>query len=166
LPLADAPGKAADPSASPLVITPQPLRQDSFAQIRASHAGQPLVVHIWGVSCSACLSELPRWRALLGQRPGMKVVLIQADEAPGAASAQMIAKAGLQGVPQWTATAELDEYLRASIDPQWMGELPRTLLIAPHGEITRIQGVADVEQVKRWWDKWGKLAGPGLKSAL
>lgn len=126
------------------------LSRDSFAQIRASHAGQPLIVHIWGMTCGPCMVELPQWGALLRRYPRMRLVLIQADQAPPQASEQMLAQAGLGRVESWAAAGELDEYLRASIDRLWQGDMPRTLLIAPQGGVTRIQGVADLDQVGQW----------------
>lgn len=126
------------------------LSKDSFAQIRARHAGQPLVVHIWGMTCGPCMVELPQWGALLRRQPHMKLVLIQADQAPAQAREQMLDQAGLGRAESWAATGELDEYLRASIDRQWQGDMPRTLLITAQGEVTRIQGVANLAHVSQW----------------
>lgn len=126
------------------------LNKDSFAQIRARHAGQALVVHIWGMTCGPCMLELPKWGAFLRQRPGVHFVLIQADQAPAQAREQVLGQAGLGQVEGWAAAGELDEYLRASIDLKWQGDMPRTLLITPKGQVTRIQGVADLDQVGQW----------------
>lgn len=129
-----------------------PLGEDSLAQIRARHAGQPLVLHIWGMTCGPCVAELPHWGALLRQRPGMPLVLLQADQVPAGASEPVLARAGLGRLEHWAAVSELDEFLRASIDREWTGELPRTLLIAADGKVTRLRGVADLGQVRRWLD--------------
>jgi hypothetical protein len=131
--------------------------EDSFATIRARYAGKPLVVHIWGMTCGPCIVELPQWGILERKRPGMNLVLIQADQAPAPASEQTLEQAGLGKVESWGVTSELDEYLRASIDPKWVGDMPRTLLISPSGEITRLRGVANLDDVDRWLDR----ASPG-----
>ncbi len=131
---------------------PRIFTTDSFAQIRAHHAGRPLVIHLWGMTCGPCLVELPKWGKLLRKRPGMHLVLIQVDQTPLRASEQTLQSAGLLKVESWTVDSELDEFLRASIDPKWLGEMPRTLLISPGGEITRVAGVADLGQVARWLD--------------
>ncbi len=125
---------------------------ESFAQIRASHAGRPLIVHLWGMTCGPCLVELPKWGGLLRKRPHMHLVLIQVDQAPQGASEQTLRSAGLLEAEIWYVPSELDEFLRASIDPKWRGEMPRTLLISPGGEVARIAGAADLEQVTRWLD--------------
>jgi hypothetical protein len=44
------------------------------------------------------------------------------------------------------------ERLRYEIDPQWRGEIPRTMLIARDGATTVIDGVADLKRVRAWLD--------------
>ena len=133
----------------------QTLARDSVANIRAHHAGKPLVVHVWGVSCGPCLKELPAWGALAGRRADLRLVLIQADVSSAKASEQILAKAGLGKLDNWRAQEPLDDFLRASIDPTWRGEIPRTLLIAPGGGTTVLKGIADLDAVTRWLDATG-----------
>ena len=129
---------------------PQRLTEESFAQIRSHYAGQPLVVHIWGMSCGPCMGELPKWGQLQRAHPGMNLVLIQADFSPPKAAEQTLKDAGLAKAESWAAAQELDEYLRASIDPKWIGDMPRTLLVSSAGKIETLRGVADLAAVRRW----------------
>jgi hypothetical protein len=123
---------------------------NSFAAIRAHYAGKPLVVHLWGLSCAPCLVELPKLGILRRQRPDLNLVMIQLEPAPNGATTQLLRRAGLSVVEQWQVVAEPDEHLRYSIDPKWLGDLPRTLLISPRGAITRIRGAADMREVANW----------------
>lgn len=125
---------------------------DTFAQIRARYAGKPLVVHIWAMSCGPCLAELPKWGELVHRRPDLHLVLVEFDPAPREASERQLTEAGLRGIESWAVASEPDEYLRASIDRKWFGDMPRTLLIAPTGEVTSIRGAADLSMVRRWLD--------------
>ena len=126
---------------------------DSFARIRAAHGGHPLVVHLWGLTCGPCLDELPRWGALLRQRPGTALVLIQADATPPGAADVLLRRAGLARAERWAVAEEMDEFMRAGIDPSWSGELPRTLLFGAQGAPSvAIRGVADLREVRRWLD--------------
>lgn len=136
-------------------VTPHaaPMRDfttQSFADIRERHAGRPLVVHIWAMSCGPCLVELPRWGELMHRHPGLDLVLVRFDAAPRAASEARLADAGLARVESWAVSSEPDEYLRASVDARWIGDMPRTLLIAPDGAVTTIRGVADLARVEAW----------------
>jgi hypothetical protein len=143
---------------STAIAAPSVLTRDSFSLIRARHSGQPLVVHVWGMTCGPCLVDLPKWGELRRQRPDMHLVLIQADQTPPQASEQRLRSVGLVTAENWMAGSELDEFLRASIDPLWQGEMPRTLLIAPNGDITRMSGTGDLSQVRRWLDGHSRRA--------
>ena len=132
------------------------FERDSYAHIRASHAGQPLVVHLWGMTCGPCLVELPQWGALRRKRPELPLVLIQVDPSSPEARAKRLAAAGLAGAESWSANTEFDEFLRASIDPTWPGDMPRTLLISPGGQVKTIPGTAQMSEVERWLETVGR----------
>ena len=40
--------------------------------------------------------------------------------------------------------------LRFEIDPTWQGDIPRTLLISREGEMTTIEGSADIGDLRQW----------------
>jgi thiol-disulfide isomerase/thioredoxin len=130
--------------------TIRPFDKDSFARIRAGYTHQPLVVHIWGLTCGPCLAELPRWGRMKKQDPGMHLVLIQADEAAVDAVKAAVEHAGLAQAENWSARFELDEFERASIDASWVGDMPRTLLISADGVVTTLKGVVDPGVVMSW----------------
>ena len=124
----------------------------SWNEIRKAHVGQPTVVHFWGLTCGPCRVEMPNWGKLLQERPDLNLVVINADlvpNEPGAVSA-MLAQTGLAPAENWTFGDGFVERLRYEIDPQWQGEIPRTLLIAHDGTTTVIEGVADLARVKAW----------------
>src|SRR5260221_557708 len=43
---------------------PQPFERGSWSALREAHAGRPMVVHLWGLTCAPCLVELPRWETV------------------------------------------------------------------------------------------------------
>jgi thiol-disulfide isomerase/thioredoxin len=131
----------------------RPFDAGSFAKIRAAHAGHPLVVHVWGLTCGPCLKELPRWGDWLREAPNAPVVLVEFDAVPLASIERQLQKARLANGENWAVTEEPDEYLRASLDPRWAGDMPRTLLITADGKVTALRGVADVTQVREWLRK-------------
>ena len=52
-------------------LTPlQLFGNGTWQQIREAHAGRPLVVHFWGLTCAPCLAELPLWGRLFVERLG------------------------------------------------------------------------------------------------
>lgn len=127
----------------------------SWHEIRKAHAGEPLVVHFWGVTCGPCRAELPQWGRLVKERADLHLVTIDADLVPNAPAAvrAMLEQSGLSGrTENWMFNDGFVERLRYEIDPQWQGEIPRTLLIAADGTTTSLEGVADFARISAWLD--------------
>lgn len=126
----------------------------SWNDIRKAHEGKPTVVHFWGVTCGPCRIEMPNWGTLLAERSDLNLVVIDADLVPNEAGAvtAMLAETGLAAAENWTFGDRFVERLRYEIDPQWRGEIPRTILIARDGTTTTIEGVANLESVRAWLD--------------
>jgi thiol-disulfide isomerase/thioredoxin len=133
---------------------PLAFERGSWARIAAAHRGQAIVVHLWGLTCTPCLAELPKWSKLENERPDLRLVMIAADPVPQADTqvAATLDRAGLGAVESWSFADRFVERLRYEIDPAWSGELPRTLLISRDGTRTVLKGVADLAQVRAWLD--------------
>lgn len=130
----------------------RPFGRGTWQEIRARYEGQPMVVHLWGLTCAPCLDELPRWTQLQNSFPEMNFVFIAADPAPMPTDEvnAMLKKHGLTQVDSWNFADRFTARLRFEIEPTWKGELPRTLLIEKDGHITAMPGVANIEDVKAW----------------
>jgi thiol-disulfide isomerase/thioredoxin len=127
----------------------------SWQEIRKAHAGEPFVVHIWGVTCGPCKEELPQWGHFLEKRGDVHVVMIDADLVPNEPDAvrAMLDRSGLSSVAEnWMFQDDFVERLRYEIDPHWQGEIPLTLLIAADGATTTVEGVADFAEISSWLD--------------
>jgi thiol-disulfide isomerase/thioredoxin len=134
--------------------TLNPFVRGSWAEIRRAHAGKPTVVHLWGLTCGPCRVEMPHWGALLRERADLALVMINADLVPNepGAVASMLARTGLAGAENWIFSDGFVERLRYEIDPQWQGQIPLTFLIARDGDVSTIEGVADLAEIRAWLD--------------
>lgn len=137
---------------------PLSFTRGSWAKLRTAHAGQPTVIHFWGLTCGPCLVELPQWGKLKAARPDLRLVLVAADPLPQDPErvSATLAKAGLGGAESWSFTDRFYERLRYEIDPAWAGELPRTVMISADGKVTVLPGVADLAEVRTWLDTQNK----------
>ncbi len=135
-------------SAGPL----EPFVRGTWTRILAAHAGRPLVVHFWGLSCAPCRKEMPRWGEILARKPDAPIVMINADLVPnGIEDAQaFLDQAGLARAENWIFEDSFVERLRYEVDPNWQGEIPLTLLIAGNGTRTTIEGAAPASAVLDW----------------
>jgi thiol-disulfide isomerase/thioredoxin len=133
----------------------RPFVRGSRGDILKAHAGEPTIVHFWGVTCGPCRTELPHWAKLLRERTDFKFVVINADLVPDAPDAicAMLDQTGLAGAENWMFVDGFVERLRYEIDRQWRGEIPRTMLIGREGAVTTIEGAADMDVVKVWLDE-------------
>jgi thiol-disulfide isomerase/thioredoxin len=147
-------------AATAAVAATRILDERAFPSIRAHYAGKPFIVHIWGMTCGPCVAELPRWGALRRAYPESNLVLIQADKSSRPDAERRLREAGLAKVEQWTVVEEPDEFLRASVDPSWAGDMPRTLLIDASGKVERIRGTVDFDAIRRWLAANGEKAVP------
>ena len=112
--------------------------------------GKPQIVHFWGFTCGPCLEELPRWGEFLKEFSSVKTVFIEVDQVPQATAAQALSQAGLEQRDNRASAAVFDEYLRYEIDPKWQGELPITMLVNAKGEVKRVRGAVNFEQIRAW----------------
>jgi thiol-disulfide isomerase/thioredoxin len=127
------------------------FQRGSWQGILHAHAGRPTMVNFWGVTCGPCKVELPLLGQFVKDDPGVDVVTINADLVPNApeATLSMLAKAGLSSLENWTFSDGFVERLRFEIDPNWQGDIPRTMLIARDGKVTTIEGIVDFADVRK-----------------
>jgi thiol-disulfide isomerase/thioredoxin len=130
----------------------KPFERGSWQQLLHSHAGRPTLVHFWGVTCGPCKVELPQLGEFMKQHPRVDVVTISADLVPnlGPATTSMLRNAGLSSAENWIFSDGFAERLRFEIDPAWQGDIPRTMLISGKGEITTIEGSAEIATLEKW----------------
>lgn len=130
----------------------KPFERGTWQHVLKDHAGHPTLVHFWGVTCGPCKVELPVLGQFAKDHPGIDVVTISADLVPNlpAATQSMLDKAGLSSTENFLFSDGFVERLRFEIDPAWQGDIPRTMLIAPDGTITTIEGSAEIADLEKW----------------
>jgi thiol-disulfide isomerase/thioredoxin len=133
----------------------KPFERGSWQDVLRAHAGRPTIVHFWGVTCGPCKVELPLLGGFMKDHPSIDVVTISADLVPNlsAATQSMLEKSGLSSAENWIFSDGFVERLRFEIDPNWQGDIPRTMLISREGTITTIEGSAEITDLEKWSDQ-------------
>lgn len=135
----------------------KPYGRGAFAGIVKAHAGRPLMIHFWSVTCPPCIAELPQWAKMLEAQKGVDIVFVNTDGEEDRARAQArVEKAGLGKATHYGFADDFVEKLYFEADRTWRGELPFTALVAPDGKVTTVTGAVDDPLVVNWLDKGAK----------
>ena len=128
----------------------EPYRTGDWKDLVRQKSGQPLIVHFWGVTCSPCIVELPKWGRFLREKHEARVVFVEVDQAPQKVALKILADARLSQADNRVLASPFDEYMRFEVDPKWVGELPSTILIGKGGKATRLSGAVDFGAIREW----------------
>lgn len=124
---------------------------ESFETIANRHADRTALVVIWSIECSHCKHDLARIAARLQVRPDLRVELIATDPPALRNEVQSTLETlGLADAPRWQFGPAPAAVLRAIIDPDWFGELPRNYLLHPDGTRTGISGRLPEAALDHW----------------
>src|SRR3954452_3801399 len=148
-------GWAASPELKPFV-------RGSWQRVLVAHQQRPTIVHFWGPTCGPCKVELPLIGRFMQDHPGVDVVTISADLVPDQerAARSMLDKSGLAAAENWIFSDGFAERLRFEIDPNWQGEIPRSILVGRDGSRTTIEGSTDTAQLEQWSDRQAAAPSP------
>ncbi|RTM13602.1 MAG: TlpA family protein disulfide reductase [Bradyrhizobiaceae bacterium] len=130
----------------------KPFERGTWQAVLRQHAGRPVLVHFWGVTCGPCKVELPLLGQFAKDNPDVDVVTVSADLVPNlpGATQSMLDKAGLSSTENFIFNDGFVERLRFEIDPSWQGDIPRTMLISREGTVTTIEGSAEMADLEKW----------------
>lgn len=139
-----------------LALDFKPYGRGDFAKIVQAHAGKPLILHYWSVTCPPCLAELPQWKKLVDARKEIDVVFVNTDdEDDRARAAARLEKVGLANVAHYGFADSFVEKLYFEADKSWRGEMPFTALVAPDGGVVTVTGAVDDPLIAGWLEKRG-----------
>jgi thiol-disulfide isomerase/thioredoxin len=134
----------------------KPYGRGAFAQIVKAHAGRPLMMHFWSITCPPCIVELPQWAKIIDERGNVDIVLVNVDgEEDQPRALARLEKAGLGKATHYAFADDFVEKLYFEADKSWRGELPFTALVAPDGGVTTVTGAIDDPLVTKWLEKRG-----------
>jgi len=129
----------------------KPYARGSFAELRKAHAGRPLLVHFWSVTCAPCLAELSDWARIARDQRGVDIVFVNADgQRERVKAGARLEKAGLESVSQYGFADDFLDRLFFEVDPTWRGELPFTAMVGADGKLVTVAGSLDEPAIAEW----------------
>ncbi|MPW19036.1 TlpA family protein disulfide reductase [Paraburkholderia sp. CNPSo 3157] len=131
----------------------EPLRAAELNALFAASQGKPQIVEIWSLDCSYCRENAARIVEWQKQHRNVRLTMIAMDpiDDNAAALSQVLASLPLPPHTALYANAEATpDKLRRALDPDWHGEMPRTLLIDAHGTRQATSGLLQPAVLDAW----------------
>jgi len=127
------------------------LHPGDMAHIRDSYKSRPVVMHVWSLTCTPCLAELPKWAERIKRHPEIAFVFINTDGIQHApALTRRLQNAGVKPTRSLVYADDFVERLQYEISPDWHGELPRNELINLSGESSVTLGMLSDAIFEKW----------------
>ena len=126
----------------------KPYQTGDWKAITKTANGTPLAIHFWGVTCPACVKEMPQWGQFIKNNPNAKIIFIQVDDVSSDSIKRMLGKAGLENANNYYLASPFDERMRYEIDPKWHGETPTTIFVDKNGKVSRKTGLIDFRKLQ------------------
>ncbi len=131
--------------------TVRPFVAGSLEKIAAARRGQPFVLVFWSIDCVHCPRELKTMGELKKRHPRLDLVLVATDTPENASRAtQLASRFGLGRVEQWVFADDMPERLRFQVDPDWIGELPRTYFYDRAHHAEAVSGIVSESRLNDW----------------
>lgn len=136
-------------AATPIEVTPL-TAADIPALLRPPARGERIVM-LWSLDCLYCEPNMQKLAKLQRAHPRqVGLVTVATDSiAQRAAIAARLHAAGMEGYAASAYAAATPARFNFLIDPDWGGELPRTIVIHADGTRTAASGVLTAAQLER-----------------
>lgn len=101
----------------------------------------PTILALWSAECVHCKKNLALFAAMAKADSGLRLVTLAVEPAEPQLGA-ILDRIGVPG-SRFAYGDEAPERLAFTIDPDWRGELPRTLFFDGRGGVKAVSGVVD-----------------------
>lgn len=123
------------------------FQKDSYQQILNQYKDQPLVMILWSVTCSSCLSEMALIQQIHQQNPKLNMIMLSVDGPEfHQEMTEIIKREKLSTLEHWGFSEDNSPALRYDVDSRWYGELPRTYFFDKQHHKTGVSGVLSHKQ--------------------
>ncbi|MEM6641293.1 MAG: hypothetical protein AAF610_15500, partial [Pseudomonadota bacterium] len=135
------------------LITPEPairtFTRQSLRDIESRIGQAAHVVMLWSVDCPPCLKDLALLSEIQAEHGTQPVTLIATDPLSAAESVKdYLSQFALRRNESWVSGLDTDQ-LRAAVDPDWFGELPRTYMY-DRGVRKGVSGQIKADDLRAW----------------
>lgn len=128
------------------------------ARIAASQQGKPFVLVVWSLDCVYCKRNFDALGKLRAKHPELRVVTLSTDSVESLPQVRQVLDRVRLARNAWVFGHEPQERLRYAVNPDWMGEMPRTYFYRADGQRQGVSGViGDADWARHL--RWAGIAG-------
>ena len=137
-------GAAAMPPTAPAFVSLDAAGARRLVAPAAHRA--PTILALWSAECVHCKKNLALFAAMAQAEPGLRLITLAVEPAEPQLGA-ILERFGVPG-ERFAYGDEAPERLAFAIDPDWRGELPRTLFFDGRGGAVAVSGVLGEARVR------------------
>jgi len=129
-----------------------PLDEAGIAKLAKNETDKLLVVNVWATWCGPCVAEQPEFTTMhrMYRKRNFQMVTISMDELDQKDAALRVLRGNHLSANNYISATKSKDALADSLDKEWSGGVPYTLLIAPGGKVLyRKTGEIDPLEVRR-----------------
>ena len=133
-------------------VTVSPIDAAGLAGVARNDSGKLRLVNVWATWCGPCVTEFPNLVAINRMYRGraFEVVTVSADPAPLRGEVLKFLKDHQASTRNYVGEADDRPAMRNALDPEWRGEIPHTILVAPGGKVVyRTRGAFEPLALKK-----------------
>lgn len=148
--------------------TVQPLSGERIPHLLEPPAHGERIVMFWALSCVYCEPNMKALAQLQRAHPkDIELLMVATDDIHGnrRAIAARLREAGVATYPAWAYDEAVPQRLDFLVDPNWGGELPRTLVILGDGTRAAVSGRLTPAALGQLWPLPHGAANSGATTA-
>ncbi|HEY2945602.1 MAG TPA: redoxin domain-containing protein [Vicinamibacteria bacterium] len=134
-------------------VTVSPIDAAGLAALAKNDSTKLRLINVWATWCGPCVVEFPELVTINRMYRGraFEVVTISADPAPLRGDVEKFLKDKQASTRNYMGSESDDhDAMINALDPEWQGELPHTMLVAPGGRVVyRTRGAFDPLALKK-----------------
>jgi peroxiredoxin len=133
-------------------VAVSPIDAAGIAALAKNDSPKLRLINAWATWCGPCVVEFPELVNINRMYRGraFEVVTLSGDPAPLRADVLKFLKEKQASTKNYVADSEDHDAMINALDPEWQGELPHTVLVAPGGRIVyRTRGAFDPLALKK-----------------
>jgi len=134
------------------LVTLLEVDRDFIKEVIANKSDKLILVNVWATWCAPCVFEYPELIKLhrMYRNRAFEFVSVSADKPEKRDDVLKFLQSNNSAISNYIYNSNNSYELIESIDPQWSGAIPYTLLIEPEGKIIyKNQGIVDILELRK-----------------